>query len=148
MPRVVSLVILSLLAACGASFEDERDERLGTPVDALIDPAATVVAHGTFVGRAGHAGRGGVDLVRSTSGRFALRFDSAFSVSDTPGPFVVLTSRAEIGTRIDPATDREIGALIESAGEQTYAIDDDGGSRQVFIFCKPFGVEIAKATLQ
>ena len=42
-------------------------------------------------------------------------------------------------------TSMEIGPLHASAGAQSYFLRNDGDRRNVFIYCKPYGIEVAKA---
>lgn len=148
-------------SGCGARFVDERGARDGGAAvgaddlggaDDGSDGSATerLLAVGRFEGRAGHAGRGGARLVEigGAGGRLALRFDDDFDVSPVPGPVVVLTSRTTLGTALGGA-DRELGVLGAPRGAQEYAVvGGDGGARVAFIFCKPFGVEVARALLE
>lgn len=106
-----------------------------------------VAARGGFEGRDGHIGQGTAELVLLEDGSSVVRFDDSFSVSSTPSLTVVLTERDAIGTRIDSSIDREIAPLRSRTGAQSYGIGMDDGRRQLFIFCKSFGVEVAKATL-
>jgi hypothetical protein len=107
-----------------------------------------VVRRGSFEGRAGHNGSGEVELLR-IGGALELRFADSFSSSGVPGPVVVLSPRDRLGTRLDPAAgDVELGTLQRSRGPQTYPAPP--GAEQaayVWIFCKPFGVEVARAAL-
>ena len=107
-----------------------------------------MLASGSFGGRAGHSGQGTASLVRDADGSERLVFGGDFSVSGVPGPEVVLTSRDSLGTSIDPATDLDLGPLQSAAGAQSYPLADDEGRRRAFIFCKPFGVEVALAVLE
>jgi hypothetical protein len=115
----------------------------------LTAPMEQVLSRGTFEDRAGHLGRGGASLVRRGAG-LELAFDAQFQVSGVPGPFVYLTSRADMGTQINAATDVEIARLKAFSGAQSYPLPaQDFSSRPyVFIFCKPFSVEVARAVLR
>lgn len=152
---------LAIVSGCKANFVDERPAAinrvsdLGAPAgDALpfgpgadASGAAGIFAQGTFQGRAGHSGRGGAALFRSSDGSVELRFDADFSVTPVPGPEVVLTGRDSIGTAINPTMDLDLGPLRASSGAQAYPVPDDGGRRNAFVFCRPFGVEVAKAAM-
>lgn len=115
-----------------------------------LDLAASegVIARGPFTGRAGHVGTGAALLVR-TGGSLELRFDAAFSVSNVPGPAIFLTSRTDMGGTIDAQTDINLGTLTAFAGAQQRVVPAGAevGRRNVFIYCQPFRVEVAKAAL-
>jgi hypothetical protein len=112
-------------------------------------PAGKVLARGLFEGRAGHGGDGSAELYRTAEGRLEIRLGPDFRVSAVPGPKVILTSREDMGTRIDAQLDIEVAPLNSATGAQTYAVPGtDTGRRNVFIFCKPFSVEVAKAALK
>jgi hypothetical protein len=154
-------VLLVLCAGCSANFVDQRPPRDLSPLPDLagdlassdlaaqpdLASATRVIARGTFVGRAGHSGAGTGSLVMGPSG-LTVEMAGDFAVSNAPGPEVVLTSRANLGTSIDTSVDLDLGPLDSPTGAQSYAVADDGGRRNLFIFCKPFGVEIALAPLQ
>ncbi len=145
-----------LLVACDAAFVDDRqarpDLRPGPDLVTVGDlpEGETVVGVGTFEGRDGHLGAGQVTLVKQLDESLELRFAAGFSVSDVPAPVVVLSSRDDLGSTIDPdAGDRELGALAASSGAQSYAVAAEvaAGRAHVFVYCKPFGVEVARARL-
>ncbi len=140
-------LLLLLLSGCSATFVDDR---VGTDLGLSDlarndnpDRAASVpLARGSFEGRAGHSGAGTAEL---SAGE--LRFAADFAVSAVPGPVVVVTTRDALGTKIDPATDLDLGPLRATTGAQSYALADTT-RRYVFVFCKPFGVEVARALLE
>jgi hypothetical protein len=109
----------------------------------------TVHARGTFSGRGSYTGTGEASLVVRMDGSIGLSFDAAFQVSGVPGPVVVLTTRDRLGSAIDTgAGDIEVGALTRNAGAQSYDVTAAALDRNyVWVFCKPFGVEIARAEL-
>lgn len=111
--------------------------------------ASGVFARGPFSGRTGHVGRGRAELVRVGS-KVELRFSSDFAASTVPGPVVVLTRRASIGSTISTARgDLSLGTLQAASGAQSYVVSGgDGGRRYAWDYCKPFGVEIARAKLE
>lgn len=155
---VFALGVLAVAAAgCGARFVDERGPR-----DLAVAPAPEagdlagvdagaerLIAVGRFEGRAGHVGRGGARLVSldGAGGRLALRLDDDFEASPVPGPVVVLTAREALGTALLPG-DRALGTLAAPRGAQEYPVGADGGERVAFIFCQPFGVEVARVLLE
>lgn len=162
----ISLVVPLALAACNAQFVDLRpeSERASTPVppsgtsdggadlgeasDGGTSPSEVRLASGRFEGRAGHGGSGGAALYR-LGGAVELRFDSDFTVSNVPGPAIFLTSRADMGGSIDAQADIKLGTLTAFNGAQRIAVPAGAelGRRNVFIYCQPFRVEVAKAAL-
>ena len=152
------LVLLLLAAACSAHFVDERPaserEAARTPdlagLDLDFSDAGVVVGRGRFAGRDGHLGVGGASLFQRDDGLAELRFDEQFACSDVPGPVVVLTTRDSLGTRVDPSQgDLPVGPLQASSGAQRYLIVSSlGGRRRVFIYCKPYGLEVAVAGME
>lgn len=149
------LTLLMLSLGCDAGFIDERLERPrldGSPptdtsgVDASLGEP---FARGSFEGRSIYDGTGQAELLRNDQGSVVLRFSPDFRVAVVPGPIVVLSSRAEIGSDIDPATDTELGVLEDEVGEQTYAVPDgDADKRYAWVYCKPIGVEVARAQME
>lgn len=150
-----------LLSGCEAKFVDTRplSERpqtaaidfAFTPPDLLgtdASPLGSELAAGTFTGRAGHGGSGSAQLYRRADGVVEVRLLMDFSVTPVPGPAIFLTSRTDMGNTIDPQTDLNLGTLQSASGAQSYAVPtDDGTRRNVFVFCQPFRVEVAKAAL-
>src|SRR4051812_17677570 len=139
-----------LLAGCHASFVDER--AAGDAPAAGIDGAnlgpGLLVATGRFIGRAGHVAAGGVELY-DHEGTTEVRFLPDFSISDVPGPVVVLTPRDSLGIAIDPvAGDLSVAPLRTPMGAQSYFANAGGlPPTSVFVFCMPYGLEVGKAPL-
>jgi hypothetical protein len=151
------LLLAILLAGCSATFVDDRPppdpagadlSEAPRPDLAGVDAGPErVLARGSFGPRDGHLGEGTVEIVES-SGTLTLRFGGDFRVSGVPGPVVVVSTRDDMGTTIDPAQgDLDLGTLKATSGAQTYALGADTGRRVVFVYCKPFGVEVARAIL-
>lgn len=161
------IFIFPLLLGCEARFVDQRSgaSPLGqanydlamVPRDLagvdlagvdLATPADQLFAKGSFMGRAGHAGTGDGMLFR-TGSAVEVRFGSNFTCSGVPGPAVFLTSRDSMGGGIDTQTDISLGTLRSTSGAQTYIVPPgaDVGRRNVFVYCQPFRVEVAKAAL-
>jgi hypothetical protein len=91
---------------------------------------------------------GTVQLERDPDGQLRLAFGSDFSSTDVPGPEVVLSARSDLGVLFKPGTDLDLGPLVSPLGAQVYTVGaDDGGRRNVFVFCQPLGVEVAGALL-
>ncbi len=115
-----------------------------------VQVQASVLGTGQWSGLRSYSAAGSAEVAISDEGTTVLRFSDDFSVSGVPGPFVVLSSRPSIGSSIDPGQgDIEIGPLESNRGAQTYEIPVDAANLPyVWIFCKPFGVEIARAELE
>lgn len=149
---------LYLTAGCDARFVDLAEPTPATPGPgpspdlggSTPQPGPeTVLAAGTFVGRAGHAGRGDGELHRLADGSIEVRFAANFGSSGVPGPVVFLTSRQDMGSSIDMQADVNLGTLKSPSGAQSYAVPAGAevGRRNVFVYCQPFRVEVAKAAL-
>jgi hypothetical protein len=172
MTRAAWIFAAALTLGCSARFVDERPEEERRPLipdgggaqvmdlppagdmdtgrDLGAGAQGVVLASGTFVGRAGHGGKGGGSIYRRPDGQIEVRMASDFGVTGVVGPVVVLTSRQDLGSMLRPQEgDLELGALRSTSGEQSYLVPGgDGGRRVVFIWCKPFTVEIAKAVME
>jgi hypothetical protein len=153
-------LVALLLLGCDARFVDLR----GMPESALFgsafDPRADLagvdligieklLAQGNFSGRGGHAATGTAELYRRADAVIEVRFGADFQSSSVPGPAVFLTSRDAMGGTIEPQTDINLGVLAAPQGAQAYAVPfgADLGRRNVFVYCQPYRVEVAKATL-
>lgn len=170
-PLALALVGLAA-AACDASYVDLRPLseplRSGPPVDAgaldasgSVDggappgvdagapPAAGLLREGPWGGRGDYAARGTARLVRDPDARLFLELSSDFSVSRVPGPVLVLSRRAALGSRLDPgAGDVELGPLAANAGAQRVEVPPGSEDRAfAWVFCKPFGLEVGRAEL-
>jgi len=126
---------------------------LAAPRDLTAPPppdlSPFVLSQGTFVGRAGHAGRGTAQLIQLAGGAVDLNFLSDFAVSGVPGPVVYLSSRSSLTGGINAATDIRIGTLKSSSGAQSYRIPAGAevGRRYAWVWCEPFRVEVAVAPM-
>lgn len=157
MRRALLVAALVLAGGCRARFVDEGGARgaavgLGDLSGADLG-ASTILGHGTFSGRAGHIGAGSVSLLEyPAQDLLEIRFGPDFFCSDVPGPVVVLTSRDDLGTSLDAlAGDLEVATLAKTAGAQSYFLDGAQAAEtrgNVFVFCKPYGLEVAKAPLE
>ncbi len=118
-----------------AERADERPEHAG-PVK---------LARGDFAGADGHAGSGVATLIREPSGSRVLTF-TEFDVDPGVDVDVYLTaSPDDIDDRI------ELGDLKGNVGDQQYEIPADadlGRYSNVILWCKPFTVRIAFASLE
>ncbi|HUS64990.1 MAG TPA: hypothetical protein VMZ28_10630 [Kofleriaceae bacterium] len=159
--KALALLVIAASLGCSATFVDWRTDAAAQADLGAVDLAETdlsgfdlagadlgetVLATGRFEGRAGHLGSGGGRLVETATG-IEVRMDADFSASAVPGPVVVLTARPGLGTAL-VAEDLQLGALSSPKGAQSYPVPGgDGGRRNLFVFCKPFGVEVARAVL-
>lgn len=129
----------------GAGRDDVGPRR----VDAAPPAEDVVIAEGPWM-PTDYPATGTSQLVRLADGGFALRFSDDFSTSAVPGPVVVLSTRAALGSRLDPgAGDLRLGAMSTVRGAQMYRLPEaPGDRRRAFVFCEPFGVEVAHAVLE
>ena len=118
--------------------------------DPNADPAVeTVVATGGFE-RVRYDATGSASLVELADGSYEVRLSSDFSTDNVPGPVVVLASVDSLGTAIDSGRgDIELGPLTNLSGASTFAVPGDPGDRRyVWIYCKPFGVEMSFSLME
>ncbi len=105
---------------------------------------AEIVSQGTFEGLEGHNGEGTATLLRSDDGYY-IRFEDDFSVTNGPDLYVYLGNNGEYNP------DTEISKLKGNVGGQNYRIPDSVNvedNNEVWIWCKAFSVEFAKAELK
>lgn len=155
LSRGAMLAVALAGAACEAAFEDLRPGDLdgdGGFAAGRLDEAPeavgeTVVATGRFTGRDGHFGTGGATLGLGDDGVWRLRFGRDFVVTPVPAPVVVLSRDDDLGPRLG-ADDLQLAVLSRDRGEQAYRLSGEPGDRRVvWVFCKPYGVEVARAIL-
>ncbi len=153
-----------LFTACNAGFTDFRASSdavdAGPGVSRVIDAGfadgaaveieARRVSSGTWEGRGSYSAAGTAEIAITEKGTVELRLSDDFSVSGVPGPFVVLSSRNSLGQRIEPEQgDLEVGGLSGNRGPQVFEIPPEAADLPyVWIFCKPFGVEVGRAKLE
>lgn len=152
LPLSSLLLVASL--GCDATYVDLRPSG-GEGAAASLPPAPpladtdVVLARGTFEGRAGHAGSGEVALVAHEDGSRSLRFAEDFVSSGVPGPVLYLSERPVFGAGDAALEDLEVGPLTSKAGAQSYRLPDDVPRYMwVWIWCRPFGVEVARAMIK
>ena len=126
------------LAGTEEAPEDRADEK--------PEPAGPVeLARGDFAGADGHAGSGVATVIREPGGPRVLTF-TEFDVDPGVDVDVYLTaSPDDINDRI------ELGDLKGNVGDQQYEIPADadlGRYPNVILWCKPFTVRIAFASLE
>lgn len=175
MARLLALALA--LSGCGAGFGDthprsdggtdgggddlalgaDRDLAGAPPADLFgVPPAdlagAQTLASGTFVKgqqNGGDTGSGSAILQRNAGGGESVIFGADFQSSPVPAGEVVLTARSAIGTGGLVAGDLDLGALQSSKGTQQYTLPaDDGGRRNLFVYCVTYGIDVAVAKLQ
>lgn len=114
-----------------------------TMADTARAPAGA--RRGTFRGLAGHNAIGTVTMTVE-NGIVTLLFDSDFVSSGVPGPYVYLADGDDVnrGMRV------RIGRLINNAGAQSYRFTMPAGGPydRVIVWCDPFNVGVATATLR
>ncbi|MBK6686062.1 MAG: hypothetical protein IPG45_16430 [Deltaproteobacteria bacterium] len=152
------LLALCTALACDAEFTDLRPAPLQVAFDVdggFVDtgplPTSDVVyASGPMAPRGSYSAAGTASLVIRSTGALELELDEGFRVSGVPGPVVVLSRRASIGRRIDPELgDVELGTLEANSGLQRYPIPSHAlDASYAWVYCRPFGVEIARAVLE
>jgi hypothetical protein len=143
MIRFASRAILfTALAACGNSASpptapDAVPVAPGTGVP--MGPAVT----GRFV-KTGYAVTGTASLVVE-NGIAKLDFSSDFGIAQTPGPYVYLNTTSDPNS----GTPLRIGVLKSRTGAQSYTFVVPAGVKyqKVLIWCDPFNVAMAEATL-
>ena len=116
-----------------------------TMEDIMSDTAsADVISQGTFEGLAGHNGEGTATLIRGDDGYY-IRFEDDFRVTNGPDLYVYMGSNGEYNP------DTEISELKGNVGSQNYKIPDSISveeNNEIWIWCKAFSVEFAKAELK
>lgn len=140
--RVDENVVIATMAATGPA----RDAALAGDASNRGNASAgpVTLARGGFTGADGHAGAGDATVVRTTGDRRVLTFTD-FEVD--PGVKVEVWL-----TRDESSTDDriELGGLKGNVGDQQYDIPanaDLGAYDTVVLYCTPFTVRIAVATL-
>lgn len=107
------------------------------------------IASGTFEGRGSYSGSGSASIWKVGSS-WEVRLGQDFEVDSVPGPVMVLTRESTLGSSIDASRgDIELGVLESDSGVSVFGLDQDPDDRLVlWVFCKPFGLEVARAQLQ
>ncbi|MEZ5234918.1 MAG: DM13 domain-containing protein [Acidimicrobiales bacterium] len=103
---------------------------------------------GTFIGLAGHDGRGDAAVFRLPDGSQVLRFEN-FDIENGPDLRVYLVPGAD---SYDPTAGAiDLGALRGNVGDQTYAIPagtELDGPVTALVWCDAFDVEFVAATIE
>lgn len=137
--------------ADGTGTDGDGPDGDGPGDDGPTDPDAdTVVARGTWETRSNYVAGGSAELVMRADGGYEMRLSDDFETARLPGPVLVISSRGAIGGALSAdAGDFELARLERLTGAQIHDIPSDPGDRRVaWIYCKPFGVEVARAFLE
>jgi hypothetical protein len=105
----------------------------------------TLVRTGSIAGLDGHDGSGQIDVYRDVDGSYVVQFVGV-DIEGTPGPVVYLVPEAGA---TDPGG-TNLGSLQAEIGDFFYdGVTDDlgAGDWTVLVWCEPFGVAIAGATV-
>jgi len=138
--QIASMALIAV-AACGGKTPPTAPDAVAVQPGGPIASGAGMT--GTFV-RTGYAVTGMATLsIRGDTAR--LDFSSDFTIASTPGPFVYLntTGNANQGMPL------RVAALRSRTGAQSYTFLVPQGVRytKVLIWCDPFNVGMAEATL-
>jgi hypothetical protein len=122
------------------------DEGSSRPRDTSPDPAVpSLVRTGSIAGLDGHDGSGTIDVYRDVDGTYVVQF-AGVDIEGTPGPVVYLVPEAGA---TDPGG-TNLGSLQAEIGDFFYdgATDDlEAGEWTVLVWCEPFAVAVAGATI-
>lgn len=102
------------------------------------------IAQGTFIGLAGHAGKGTATLVK-VGAAYYVRFEEGFEVTNGPDLFVHLGRNGEY------SSEARLGSLKGNVGSQNYEVPesiDVTKYNEVWVWCRAFSVPFAKAVLE
>jgi hypothetical protein len=120
--------------------------RGGDANESPAPPAAPVlVRSGTLDGLDGHDGSGTIEVYRDVDGTYVVQF-AGVDIEGTPGPVVYLVPEAGA---TNPGGSN-LGGLQAEVGDFFYdGVTDDleTGDWTVLVWCEPFGVAIAGATV-
>ena len=112
-------------------------------------PEGELISSGELMGvDAFHSGSGRVLLARGPDGNVVLRFQE-YEVRNGPGLYIYLTPDADGDVHADGAI--ELGKIKATRGFVNYDVPGDvdhSSFRAAVIYCKPFSVTFAVATLQ
>ncbi len=138
---MAGLALIGVLGCDGSATPPTAPDAVTVQPGAPAGPGTG--ASGRFV-RTGYAVTGSATLViRNDTAQ--LEFSADFNIASTPGPFVYLntTSNANQGAPL------RVGALRARTGAQRYTFLVPPGTRytKVLIWCDPFNVGMAEATL-
>ncbi|MGH7357333.1 MAG: hypothetical protein ACRDWD_14875 [Acidimicrobiia bacterium] len=113
--------------------------------DAPVVSEPVLVRTGSIGGLDGHDGSGTIEVYRATDGTYVVQF-AGVDIEGTPGPVVYLVP----GSGAEAPGGTNLGDLQAEIGDFFYeGITDDlsRGDWTVLVWCEPFGVPIAGATV-
>lgn len=122
----------------------EVNEGVSDIVETETELEESIRARGTFSGLAGHSGEGTTLLIES-GGKFYVRFEEDFRVTNGPDLFVYLGKNGKY------APEARLGTLRGNVGAQNYEIPSDIDPSQydeVWVWCRAFFVPFASAQLR
>ncbi len=117
---------------------------LSTAVMVPIANAADAGSAGIFTGASGHATKGAVSIVKTSSGLSVVLGDN-FSLDGAPDPKVGLGKNGQYDTNA------QLGHLGSNTGKQSYKIPasvDISGYNEVYIWCEKYSVPLGVARIQ
>lgn len=106
--------------------------------------AEEVLKQGTFSGKSGHVTSGSVSVVKTDKG-IEVRLGDTFKFDGAPGPYLGF---GKSGKYIPKS---EFSKLNSYTGAQVYKLPggvDVKAFNEIYVWCKPFGVPLAVATLK
>lgn len=122
-----------------------------TPLPTATPAPPVVIAQGQFVdGDVFHKGSGTVTLLQAADGTYLLRF-TEFTTSVGPDLRVLLSPTAAPASQARLGDYLEVGKLKGNIGDQEYTLPadfDPTAYQSIVIYCKPFRVIFATATLE
>ncbi len=144
MPEAERQVVATKVMEVAAAMPDKKmDEPM--PAD-----QPTVVAQGQFKDADSfHQGSGIVTIYQLPDGALVLRFED-FSATNGPDLHVLLAENPAPSSSSDLGNYLDLGSLKGNIGNQNYEIPagtDPSQYKSVVIYCKPFHVVFATATL-
>lgn len=139
MPQKVKDMIMEESAAMIRTVSEEMDDSMQK--DSSEQTSPKIVSTGNFKGLAGHNAKGIAKIIQGNDMTF-LRFEN-FEVTNGPDLRVYITSGGDVKNGI------HLEKLKGSRGDQNYVLNDIdlGVYDTVVIYCQPFGVYFAEATL-
>ncbi|MCA9562730.1 MAG: hypothetical protein KC561_04530 [Myxococcales bacterium] len=133
----------------GDTQEDVTGSSEEVSEDVVDVPQDQLIAIGDFENvmyeTTGHA-----EVWLLANGSYELRFSDDFSTTGMlPAPSVAMSVDPEIGpTLIAEDGDLDLGGLPTVTGAQSFALPFAPGPREyAWVWCKPFGIEVARAHL-
>ena len=134
--------------APGSASESVEQLPEATPSGAATPTRPTIRGVGSFVGLAGHDGRGDAGVFALAEGSQVLRLEN-FEIENGPDLRLYVVPGAD---QTDPTGDSlYLGELRGNVGDQSYEIPGDfhlgAGDWTVLVWCEAFSVEFVAATV-